>query len=227
MAYSTRRQVLQRAGLFHYEQREDVSSQADGAETTFEVANKNLIDTTNDDTFAVADVTVYVNNSTVTVSSVEADTGKITLASAPSGGDTVEITYGWSNFPTIDIDEFIAEADSTIDDAMKPNVATPLTGDDLTDTIQKISRWMAAGFLLARDYGGHLDSEETSKDGYKAIEKAEEWLADYVNKFKKIKADKNKLDVPTASSEGKLFERKDANGKIQPLTDEQFILDRD
>lgn len=74
---------------------EDLSIQADGSNTDFKVSHVPIVQ--GDDggitTTDITAVTVKVNNVEVSVSSVDGDTGIITLASAPSDGDTVTVTY--------------------------------------------------------------------------------------------------------------------------------------
>lgn len=74
---------------------EDLSLQADGSNTEFKVSNVPIVDGSNGGitTTTPTDVTVKVDGSAVTVSSVDGDSGIITLASAPSAGSEVLVTY--------------------------------------------------------------------------------------------------------------------------------------
>jgi len=81
---------------------EDVSSQANGTNTVFTVANKPISDR---DLDGIADetnhVTAYVNGSPVTVSAVDDSEGEVTLASAPAQGARVIIEYRYDLAPYV------------------------------------------------------------------------------------------------------------------------------
>jgi len=81
---------------------EDVSSQANGSNTVFNVSKGPISDRDMD---GVADepahVTVYVNGSEVTVTAVDDDQKHVTLQSAPAASDTVIIEYRYDLTPEI------------------------------------------------------------------------------------------------------------------------------
>lgn len=77
---------------------EDISAQANGTNKVFKVYNVPIVSGNNGGitTTDVSTVTVKVNGTAVTVSAVDGDSGHITLATtttAPSGSDTVTVTY--------------------------------------------------------------------------------------------------------------------------------------
>ncbi len=74
---------------------EDLSDQVDGTRTVFQTHYTPIVtgDGSGTTTTTTSHVTVLVNNSAVTVSAVDGDSGQITLASAPSVGQTVKVTY--------------------------------------------------------------------------------------------------------------------------------------
>lgn len=77
---------------------DDVSDQADSSNTVFKVFNVPIVDGKNGGIVSVDvnDVSVSVDGVVVTVSAINGITGTVTLATAPSGGSTVLITY-WFN----------------------------------------------------------------------------------------------------------------------------------
>lgn len=65
----------------------------DSSTATFNVGNTPIADTNNDGTIAGDEVTATADGSSATVSSVNPQTGDVTLNSQPADGATVEITY--------------------------------------------------------------------------------------------------------------------------------------
>ncbi len=81
---------------------EDVSSQADGANTVFTVSETPISDRDLDGILDEPEhVTVYVDDSEVTVSAVDDDQGEVTLASAPAQGSKVIIEHRYDSAPHI------------------------------------------------------------------------------------------------------------------------------
>jgi hypothetical protein len=74
---------------------EDVSVQADGANTVFKVDYCPIVTPNNGGitTTTASDVSAKVNGSTVLVSAVDGDSGNITLVAAPLATDVVTVTY--------------------------------------------------------------------------------------------------------------------------------------
>lgn len=81
---------------------EDLSTQADGATTTFYTHHGPIVDGTNAGrtTTNVNNITVKVNSAIVDVSNLNGVDGAFTLSSPPAGSDVVEVTYyfnHWAN----------------------------------------------------------------------------------------------------------------------------------
>jgi hypothetical protein len=74
---------------------EDLSDQVNGTRVIFQTHYTPIVtgDGSGTTTTNVNDVTVLVNNSAVTVSAVDGDSGQITLAAAPTIGQTVKVNY--------------------------------------------------------------------------------------------------------------------------------------
>lgn len=79
---------------------EDLSSQVDGATTTFFTKNKNIVDDTNSG--AVTNdpqfIDVLVNGSATAVVSLDGRNGRFTLANAPAASAIITVSYRYSDF---------------------------------------------------------------------------------------------------------------------------------
>lgn len=78
-------------------------AEGDGTTTVFYTKYRPIVDDNGDDvvnTTAVSgvyDVIVYVNGTSVSITSIDAAQGKITLAAAPANGAVISISYAWSS----------------------------------------------------------------------------------------------------------------------------------
>lgn len=180
MAYESKQSILEEAGFSQIVTGEGssngLSGTANGSNTIFTVSHIPLTDSNYDDMVDATDVVAYVNSSVVAVTSVNVDTGGITLAAAPANGAVVTINYRYSPITDQAVSQVQDEAGDLVDDRLL-TIDHPAT----SATIRKIVRWYAAGLLLARDYGFQSDTQQTSKDGYKKMEIAEAWLEAYAN----------------------------------------------
>lgn len=173
MSLVKRQDILEEAGLQHVVLGVSLTGLANGSNTVFTATNKPLADANYDDDVTTADVTVYVNGSPVTVSSLNQATGVMTLASAPANGATVTADYRYSNVSAGAVDQVRDEAEEAVEEAMDGLDDVPVA------TSRKIARWYAAGLLLTRDYGFSSDTSLTAKDGEARLKRAEAWLAKY------------------------------------------------
>lgn len=220
MAYSTRISVLREAGLWHRELDETPTGATNGSNVYFYVQHKPLADNDGDDTLEVTDVTLYVDGTAVTVSAVDATTGKITAAVAPASNTEVTVDYSWQNVTDDDVDDVIEEADAAIDDALSSIGVSYST----SATVRKISRTYAAGLLMAREYGLQ-QIDESVKEGERKIKQAEKWLEQYAAVLLK-NADDSSTSV-RANDDVRLFQTYDTTeGTWGPRSDEQFSLER-
>lgn len=170
--YVTRQAVLEEAGLSQRAVQESPAlGVADGTNTIFTTRKAPLSDTAYDDAVDNSDVVAYVNGSAVPVKGVNADTGAITLVSAPANGATVLLTYRFQSVTDANVDDVICEAQDLIDTTMASVDQVPY--ETVPATVKKICRVYAAGLLLTRDYGFSSDTADTSKDGYKKLEMVE------------------------------------------------------
>lgn len=82
--------------------------EGDGTTSVFYSEHAPLVDNNDDGSVTTSDVTVYVNGTSVAISSIDAAQGKITLSSAPANGASLAVTYAWS--PSSDTDVTLARA---------------------------------------------------------------------------------------------------------------------
>jgi hypothetical protein len=176
--YETKQRILEEAGLVHSVRDEVPSGLVNGSNKVFTVAHKPLADRNYDDTIDGYDVTFYVNGSTVAVAGIDETDGEITLLSAPANGAEVTVDYNYAVVADQVVCDARDEAHDFVDEYMDGTDSVPYS--TVPATIRKITRFYAAGLLLARDYGSGADIENTSKDGYLKMDKAEAWLAKYV-----------------------------------------------
>lgn len=216
MPYVSKKTVRKEAGFHNIERKQLLAGVANGVNTVFATEGTPIVDNTDDDLVTIADIIVYVNDVVVTVSAINATTGAVTLASPPANEAVVLATYAHSQIEDADVEAVIEEADEMIDGVIGDYIDLPLAVDSkFIKRARLISKYFASGFLLVRDYGSFADTEETSKDGFKKIEQATEWL----NSLKSDLANESAtLRTRTASvrSDGKIFKREFEAG-IDPV----------
>jgi hypothetical protein len=174
LAYESKQSILEEAGFSHVVTGETLNGIANGSNTIFTANHIPLTDSNYDDTVDTTDVVVYVNGVSVAKTSLNVETGAITLTAAPANGATVTANYRYSPVTDQAVGQVQEEAGDLVDERLA-DIDHPAT----SATIRKIVRYYAAGLLLARDYGFQSDTEQTSKDGYKKMEMAEKWLEAY------------------------------------------------
>jgi hypothetical protein len=179
MRYETEQAILDEAGLVHAVTGETLSGTANGSNKVFTTTYKRICDANDDDEVDSNDVTVYVNGTRVTVSSVDAAEGSITLLAAPANGAAITCDYFYTNVSSDYVCKAREEAEDWVNLEMTGVDPIPYT-NEVPATIRKITRYYAAGLLLLKDYGDRSDTEEQAKNGDQKIKKAEKWMARYV-----------------------------------------------
>lgn len=188
--YVTRQSVREEAGFQHVEENGSLTGVIDGSNKVFMTEHKPIVDSNYSDTVSVEDITVYVDGSPVSVQTLDAATGVITLTNAPAEGTTLFILCHTSQLVDTYVDQIIAQATSVVHRALRSNqIATPFDSDNTAQepyyaTIQMVVNLYAAGLALIRDYGSNADTEETSKDGYKKLTTAKKELMDMLEALK-------------------------------------------
>ncbi|MEM4342519.1 MAG: hypothetical protein QXF97_08250 [Candidatus Caldarchaeum sp.] len=93
---------------------EALKGPADGVNKTFYTVNKPLVDFDYDGE-VVDDVAVFVNGAQASISSVDAETGAITLSTAPSSGATIMANYYWHPFGDSEVKQVVEQAENEVD----------------------------------------------------------------------------------------------------------------
>lgn len=225
MGYSKLQSVLEEAGLWHQTIGETPAGSANGSNTVFTVSNKPLTDRDYSDTVTKDDVAAYVDGSSVTVASINATTGAVTLSSAPSNGTNVTIDYAFSSCTTTNVTEAIEEADEWLDTELSEVLTSELI--TASKTVRKLSRLYAAGLLMVRFYGLE-NNEEQMLAGSGKIKLAKKELADYRARLEANGADNGDTALPISTPKQRLFQRyDDTEGRWDKNTDENFTVNRE
>lgn len=166
----TIKDILQEAGLYHRQLLEfnDVNS------SVISLGDYILADVNDDDTVDVKDVRVLVDNKPVKVTEVDTTNALVTLEKPVTAGQEVSVRFASSSVEPEYVEKVRAEALSEIVSKVPCEAAW---AEEYKPTLRYIQRLMAAGMLLVRDYGFNEDIENTSKDGYKKLELANEKLS--------------------------------------------------
>lgn len=174
--------ILDEAGLLHKELAENLDGTVDGTNKAFTTSHKPLVDANFDDNLDASDVVAYVDGVVAAVAKVDARSGTITLQQAPAVDSTVTADYCFTNIHHRVVWESRDEAQTHINEVMSTLESTPYANYPGTPpTIRKITRWLAAGMLLTRDYGSASGTDETSKSGSARMKMAEGWLTKYLD----------------------------------------------
>lgn len=201
--YVTRQSVREEAGFQHIEENSALVGVVDGSNAVFMTEHKPIVGKRYvDGSITTEDIVVYVDGSPVSVASLDAAAGVVTLASAPASDTSVSIFYHTSAVLDSYVDEIINQATSIVHRAFRSaGITTPFdsTNDDHEPyyaSIQLIVKLYSAGLALIRDYGSNADTEETSKDGYKKLSTAK-------SELKKLLMDLEKDDrIGSAGNDG-------------------------
>lgn len=161
--------ILQEAGLYHRQLLEsnDINS------SVISLGDYILADVNGDDTVDIKDVRVLVDNKPIKVIEVDTTNALITLENPVMTGQEVSVRFASSSVEPEHVEKIRTEALSEIISKIPCEAAW---AEDYKPTLRYIHRLMAAGMLLVRDYGFNEDIENTSKDGYKKLELANEKL---------------------------------------------------
>ena len=146
---------------------DDLSDQADGTNLEFKVFNTPIVDGTDGGITSVdvADVTVEVDGVAVTVDAIDGTTGILTLASAPSNGSEVLVTYSHNTWQ--DTFDYLLDPNvtSVTRVGFSPGESSYIDGTDYTiknqGTDAAIIHW-GASYTVESDI--HSDSAEYFDD---------------------------------------------------------------
>lgn len=179
--YTSLHEIRREAGLVRQTTDTRVAGVADGANREFYVNQTPIIDRNNDDVVTTADVTAFVDDQPVVVSSVDAESGTVVLANPPADGADVSIAYEFSAASDSEVAKRRDNAQSWLHRRVKSRYNLNLvTLENFPDAWEDAVRLRAAGFLQISDWGTNIDTDGSSKDGYEKIKLAtqiiDEWL---------------------------------------------------
>jgi hypothetical protein len=216
MTYVSPIAVLQEAGLWDRQVGENLSGPVDGTNKAFTTQYKPLVQTTSGAEVTSQDVSVYVDGLPVAVGSVDAPTGALTLVTAPSESSDVSGDYASSAVSHEDVAGVIEEAEDWI--ALELTNVFEVPDQGVSPTLRKIGRFYAAGLLMSREYGLESVTEETTKEGKRKIQQAEEWLKQWRMRHLSNSASTVGYNVPRSTEDQRLFDQPDqSSGGWRPL----------
>lgn len=209
--YSSYQDIREEAGHQHLNKLEALTGLANGSNTVYYAKRTYIVDSNYNDALDVAsvsgDVVVYVNDVAVQVSAIDANTGAITLASAPANGATVLGTYYHSSLSDTKVDKYRKEAIDYVQRKINGIIDFGAWTDATTPPIVKtVVRIYAAGLILIRDHGLNADTENSSKDGYKRLATAKSLLTDYLDEVSSASGSTARVTV-SSKSDGNIFKR--------------------
>ncbi len=230
-AYASIQAIRESAGLSNRQENETPVGVINGANKSFNVKRRPIVDTNYDDVVGPEDVHAFVDDVPVVVESVIAAEGTIVLAGAPGAGSRVTVDYSFSPLA----DEYVVtkqlEANDWVNMKIKGMITVPLK-DPIPGIITTAAEMYAAGIILTRDWGSRVDSELTSKDGFNKIKQARELIADYLQGLKDERdrvADKDGSNSTVSTlSDGDVFGRVyDEDSSVRGgHTDDDFFMRR-
>ena len=208
--YSSLQDIREEAGHQHLLRFEELSGLANGSNKDFYTKRTYIVDSNyNDvlDTGASGDVLVYVNDVGVTVDTLDANSGKVSLASAPANGARVLGTYYHSSINDTKVAKYRKEAISYVQRKINGIIDFGAWTDaTIPPIVQTVVRIYAAGLILIRDQGLNADTENTSKDGYKRLSTAKSLLTEYLDEASSDSSSTAKASV-SSRSDGNIFTR--------------------
>jgi hypothetical protein len=199
------------------------SGSVNSSNKIYTLDHKPLADNNYDDTIDASDVTAYVNGTSVSVTSVNATTGAVTFATAPTTGTAVTIDHSYSSVSTDYVAETIEEAEEWVTDEL----AEVMMITTVPKQVRMLTRLYAAGLLMIRFYGLQ-NSEDQVDSGYAKLKLAKALMADYRNRQVANGEDVGTVAVPLTNTRTRLFQKYDeTNHRWNQLDDENFTANRE
>lgn len=121
----------------------------------------------------VSDVQVWVGlsgvagSSRMVVSSVDSDTGAVTVNSAPTTGVSLTVSFASSPLTSVDVENVRLQAESIINQRLSLCYDLPIS--PVPAMLTSLASRLGGALLLIRDYG--TGARSTSKDGYALYDK--------------------------------------------------------
>ncbi len=209
--YSSYQDIREEAGHQHLNKLEALTGLANGSNTVYYAKRTYIVDSNYNDVLDVAtvsgDVVVYDDDVAVSVSAIDANTGAITLASAPAADSVILGTYYHSSLSDTKVDKYRKEAIDYVQRKINGIIDFGAWTDATIPPIVKtVVRIYAAGLILIRDHGLNADTENSSKDGYKRLSTAKSLLTDYLDEVSSASGSTARVSV-SSKSDGNIFKR--------------------
>lgn len=180
--YITLKDIRVEAGMQNREHDKEPSGLVNGVNTDFYTDQTPIVDSGGDDLVTIADVVAYVDGSAVTITSVNATTGLVRLASAPATGKVVSLTYVWSPVDDQLMTDLRTEAQAWLNKRVKAYIdLTTVNQGNYPAEWRTICRLWAGAMIIIRDYGSGTDTDGSSKDGYKKLGAAKTLLTEWID----------------------------------------------
>lgn len=226
MSYATTQAIRETAGLQARVDNETPAGPVDGSNRVFAVARAPIVDTDYDESVTVNEVAVFVSGTQVTVSSINSDTGEITLTAAPAANAKVRVYYQCSPLTNDYVERFQEAADSWVDMKIGPFVTLPLS--PVPDVISTAAELYAAGMILYKDYGNRSSTDYSTKDGQLKIKEARALLDEYLASQKTERQNtSDTANAISATSDPDVFSRTpERTVTIDTETDDDYFWNR-
>jgi len=177
MALTNHEKIRKEAGFQHTFTRVAFINSPDGGATTFFLETDDPVKLvpefgTGATVAGVSDIEVWCGlsaqygSSQMTVTSINVDTGAVTLDTAPDDGCSLIVTHSSSSVTSKDIESIRRQAESIVNQRMSLCYDLPLTS--VPASVESLATRMASALLLTRGYG--TGSRNTSADGYALYE---------------------------------------------------------
>lgn len=226
MAYATIQAIREAAGLQSRIENETPAGPVDGTNRVFVVKRKPIADANYDEVVDAEDVQVMAAGVTVEVESVNADTGEITLKTAPGVNVPVRVFYQFSPLTTQYVEGKQEEADSWVDMKVGGSVEVPIL--PAPAVISTAAELYAAGVILYKDWGNRSNTEYTTKDGDLKISQARKLIEEYLASLKQQRqANSSSSQSVSAVTDPNVFSRTPDNGStFDESTNDSFFWNR-
>lgn len=190
--FETITNIRKDAGLFRAVEstsgggRKTITGEVNGTNVDFYVPDVPIVDENNDDVVDKADVKAYVDGVQATIAEINAESGKITLETAPPENAVLVIRYVTS--PATD--SYITKMRDNVENWLVGyakkyyDTTKALAGGLFPDEWANITRIRTAGYIQIQEWGTNVDTDGTSKDGYKKLEQSKSDLDDWIDSIK-------------------------------------------
>lgn len=209
MSYAGILAIRESAGLLSKAENRKLDGVIDGTNKEFYADRRPIVDIDNDGEVTGDDVAVFVDSVAVAIESIEAQTGKITLVSAPAVNSVVTADWAFSGITDSYVEGKQQESDNWVDTLIRAYVKLPL--DPVPGLVQTAAEMYAAGLILTSDDGARVDSEQTAKTGFGKIKLARQLIEDYIQGLKNegitINDDNGNKSVASSLSDCDVFDR--------------------